>query len=112
MLPLVLQVKQLQQLHAIALALQLHEGGLGVIPLLLIPPPISDSGAGGFDRWWGWGLTLGARAAANNDRRPWKWEGDCHGGGIYYDGEVRWGSELGVYFLCVLVLFLCKKSGK
>jgi hypothetical protein len=24
---------------------------------------------------------LGARAAANNDWRPWKWEVDGHGGG-------------------------------
>ncbi len=76
-----------QQLHAIAPAHQPRGGGLGIVPLLLIPPPISDSGAGGLDRWWGWGLTLGARAAANNDLRPWKWEVDDHGGGIYYGGE-------------------------
>jgi hypothetical protein len=62
-LPLVLQVKQLHQLHAIAPAHQPHEGDLGVIPLLLVPPPISGSGAGGLDRWWGRGLTLGTRAA-------------------------------------------------
>jgi hypothetical protein len=95
-LPLVLQIKQLQQLGAIAPAHQRHKGGLGIVPLLLVPPPISDSSAGGLNRWWGWGLTLGARATANNDWRPWKWEVDGHGGGIYYDGEVRWGSELGV----------------
>jgi hypothetical protein len=39
-----------QQLHAIAPAHQLREGGLGAVPLLLITPPISDSGAGGLDR--------------------------------------------------------------
>jgi hypothetical protein len=44
--------QQSQQLHAIAPAHQLREGrGLGAAPLLLIPPPpISDSGAGGLDR--------------------------------------------------------------
>jgi hypothetical protein len=78
-LPLVLQVKQLQQLHAIAPAHQPREGGLGNVPLLLVPPPISGSGAGGLDRWWDQGLTLGAREAANN-RRPWKWEVNGHGG--------------------------------
>jgi hypothetical protein len=51
---------------------------------------------------------LGARAAANNDWRQRKWEVDGHGGGICYGVEVRWGSELGFQFLCVIVLFLCK----
>jgi hypothetical protein len=32
-------LQQSQQLHAIAPAHQLHEGGLGAVPLLLIPPP-------------------------------------------------------------------------
>ncbi len=59
------------------------------------PPPISGSSAGGVDCWWGWGLTLDARAAAYYDQRPWKWEVEGHGGGIYYGGEVRWGSKLG-----------------
>jgi hypothetical protein len=57
--------------------------------------PRSRNGAGGADRWWGRGLTLGARVVANNDWRPSKWEVDGHGGGIYYGGEVQWGSELG-----------------
>jgi hypothetical protein len=79
MLPLVLQVKRSQQLHAIAPAHQPREGGLGVVPLLLVLPPISGSGPGMLDRWWYQGLTLGAREAANN-QQPWKWEVDGHGG--------------------------------
>jgi hypothetical protein len=78
-LPLVLQVKQLQQLHVIAPAHQPREGGLGVVPLLLVPPLISGSGTGGLDCLWDQGLTLGAREAANN-WWPWKWEVDGHGG--------------------------------
>jgi hypothetical protein len=39
------------------------------------------------DRWWDQGLTLGAREAANN-RRPWNWEVDGHGGVFtYYGGD-------------------------
>jgi hypothetical protein len=53
----------------IAPAHQPRKGGLSVVPLLLVPPPISRSGAGGLDHWWDQGLTLGAREAANN-RRP------------------------------------------
>jgi hypothetical protein len=70
------------------------KGGGRLMQCALLPRP--GSGTGGVDRWWGRWLTLGARAAANNDRRPWKREMDGHGGGIYYGGEVRWGSELGV----------------
>ncbi len=53
--------------------------------------PRQGSGAGGVNCWWSWGLALGARAAAKNDWRPWKWEVDRHGGGIYYGREMRWG---------------------
>ncbi len=66
--------------------------------------PRQGSGAGGVVCWWGWGLTLGARAAAHNGWLPWKWEVDGRGGGIYYGGgDQNLGFNSFVYSYCSYV---------